>query len=197
MALIGLVRVSTDEQLTDRQHIEMQRIGCDRVFEEKVSGRLSIDKRPGLTAALDYLRPDDVLAVLDVKRLGRNLVNGLEVLGDLFERGIAVRVLEGLGAGVHTERTLVIDIALAIAEDHRREIARSTKQGLDAAIARGVKLGRQTVMTEPMVVQAAALQAKGYSLRQIQPHLWYRLKDGTRRNPSVGAISQALQAHDA
>lgn len=197
MALIGLVRVSTDEQLTDRQHVEMQKVGCERVFEEKVSGKYGVDKRPGLSAALDYIRPGDVLVVLDVKRLGRSLVNGLEVLGELFERGITVKVLEGLGAGEHTERTLVIDIALAIAEDHRREIVRSTKQGLEAAKARGIQLGRKNVMTEAMTVQAAALKASGYSLRQIQPHLWYRLADGTRRNPSIGAISQALSAHDA
>ncbi len=51
-------------------------------------------------------------------------------------------------------------------------------------------------MTEALVIQAAALQAQGFSLKQIQPHL--RITEGKNKgkNPSVGAISQALRAHD-
>jgi hypothetical protein len=51
-------------------------------------------------------------------------------------------------------------------------------------------------MTEPLVVQAVALRAKGFSLKQIQPHL--RITEGKNKgkNPSIGAISQALRAHD-
>ena len=45
MALIGLVRVSTDKQKTQRQHDALAPI-CLKVFEEKVSGKLSVDDRP-------------------------------------------------------------------------------------------------------------------------------------------------------
>jgi hypothetical protein len=47
-----------------------------------------------------------MLCVQEVDRLGRNLLEGLIVLNDLFQRGIAVKVLEGIGAGEHTERFL-------------------------------------------------------------------------------------------
>lgn len=51
-------------------------------------------------------------------------------------------------------------------------------------------------MTEALTIQAAALRDKDYTIRQIQPHL--RIADGKNKgkNPSVGAISQALQAYD-
>src|SRR5881392_1640508 len=100
MALVGLVRVSTDKQNTQRQHDALDSI-CLKVFEEKISGKLAVDDRPTLKAALEYIREDDMLCVQEVDRLGRNLLEGLIVLNDLFERGISVKVLEGIAAGEH------------------------------------------------------------------------------------------------
>ncbi|GHB55296.1 DNA invertase [Streptomyces xanthochromogenes] len=196
MALVGLVRVSTDRQNTERQHDALDPI-CIKVFEEKVSGKLQAEERPALMDALGYIRDGDMLCVQEVDRLGRNLLEGLIVLNDLFERGIAVKVLEGIAAGEHTERSLILDLALALAEDRRRDIVKKTKSGLEAARKRGRVGGRRPVMTEPLVIQAVALRAQGFSLKQIQPHL--RITEGANKgkNPSIGAISQALQAHDA
>ncbi|MBM9624832.1 recombinase family protein [Streptomyces zhihengii] len=98
MALVGLVRVSTDKQNTERQHDALDPI-CIKVFEEKVSGKLQAEERPALMDALEYIRDGDMLCVQEVDRLGRNLLEGLIVLNDLFERGIAVKVLEGIAAG--------------------------------------------------------------------------------------------------
>ncbi|MFJ3839489.1 recombinase family protein [Streptomyces sp. NPDC090054] len=196
MALVGLVRVSLDRQNTQRQHDALGPI-CVKVFEEKMSGKLLTEERPGLLAAIEYVREGDMLCVQEVDRLGRNLLEGLLVLNDLFERGIAVKVLEGIATGEHTERSLILDLALALAEDRRRDIVRKTKNGLEAARKRGRVGGRKPVMTEALTIQAAALRDKGFTIRQIQPHL--RIAEGKSKgkNPSVGAISQALQAHDA
>jgi len=102
VALIGLVRVSTDKQKTRRQHDALDPI-CLKVFEEKVSGKLAAGDRPALLAALSHIRDGDLLTVQEVDRLGRNLLEGLIVLSGLFERGIGVKVLEGIAAGEHTE----------------------------------------------------------------------------------------------
>ncbi|MFI6500362.1 recombinase family protein [Nonomuraea typhae] len=58
----------------------------------------------------------DLLTVQEVDRLGRNLLEGLIVLNDLFQRGVGVRVLEGMAAGEHTARPLILDLALALAD---------------------------------------------------------------------------------
>lgn len=166
MALVGLVRVSTKGQDTNRQHDALDPI-CVKVFEEKVSGKLSVDERPGLRAALDYLRDGDMLTVQEVDRLGRNLLEGLIVLTDLFERGIAVKVLEGIAAGEHTERSLILDLALALAEDRRRDISRKTKNGLDAARKRGRVGGRPRVIDEDKRAIILARREKGESIRVI------------------------------
>ncbi len=195
MALVGLVRVSTDKQNVDRQHDALDPI-CVKVFEEKVSGKLAVDDRPGLSAALQYLREGDMLCVQEVDRLGRDTLTGLMTLAELFERNVSVKVLDGVGAGEHKEMNLLLELALVLASERRRDIVKKTKDGLEAARARGRVGGRRPVMTEPLVVQAVALRAKGYSLKQIQPHL--RISEGKNkgRNPSIGAISQALRAYD-
>ncbi|WP_309029321.1 recombinase family protein [Streptomyces alfalfae] len=195
MALVGLVRVSTDKQNVDRQHDALDPI-CVKVFEEKVSGKLAVAERPGLSAALEYLRDGDMLCVQEVDRLGRDTLTGLMTLAELFERDVAVKVLDGVGAGEHKEMNLLLELALVLASERRRDIVKKTKNGLEAARARGRVGGRRPVMTEALVVQAVALRDKGYSLKQIQPHL--RINEGKNRgkNPSIGAISQALRQHD-
>ncbi|MGW5570378.1 recombinase family protein [Nocardia thailandica] len=56
---------STSKQETARQHDDLDPICpiCVKVFEEKISGKLKVADRPGLQAALDYLRPGDMLTV--------------------------------------------------------------------------------------------------------------------------------------
>lgn len=181
MALIGLVRVSTSTQDTARQHAALDPI-CERVFEEKVSGSLALDARPALTAAIDYMRPADMLTVQEVDRLGRSLLEGLLVLNDLFSRGIAVKVLDGIAAGEHLERTLILDLALALAEDRRRDIIRKTRNGLEVARAHGRVGGRPRVVDPDKQRIILARRADGESIRTI----------ARTTNVSVGTIHSII-----
>ncbi|ALG29541.1 resolvase [Glutamicibacter halophytocola] len=166
MALVGLVRVSTKGQDTARQHDALDPI-CVKVFEEKVSGSLKVENRPGLCATIDYMREGDMLAVQEVDRLGRNLIEGLVVLTDLFERGIAVKVIEGIAKGEHTERSFVLDMAMALAEDRRRDIVRKTKNGLEAARKRGRVGGRPRVIDDDKRAVIISRRERGESIREI------------------------------
>lgn len=186
MALIGLVRVSTAKQETQRQHDALDPI-CERVFEEKISGKLAVDDRPGLTAALDFMRDGDMLAVQEVDRLGRNLLEGLVVLNDLFQRECKVKVLDGIAAGEHTERSFLLDMALALAEDRRRDISRKTKSGLEAARKRGKVGGRPRVIDDDKRAVILARRDKGESIRVIARVL----------DVSVGTVHKVLSEETA
>lgn len=59
---IGYARVSTADQNLDMQRDALTHAGCEKIFEEKKSGKAG-SKRPELEAALAYLRPEDVLVV--------------------------------------------------------------------------------------------------------------------------------------
>lgn len=111
------------------------------MFQERASGRAKVAECPGLVAALEYLHLGDMLTVQEADRLGRNLLEGLLVLNDLFQQGVAVKILDGVAASEHTERNLVLDLALALAEDRRRDIARKTRDGLASAALRGRRGG--------------------------------------------------------
>lgn len=146
-----------------------------KVFEEKLSGKLAVGDRPTRTAALGYLRPGDMLTVREVDRLGRNLLEGLLVLNDLFTQGIAVKVLNGIAAGEHTERSLILDLdldlalalALALAEGRRRDIVRKTINGLEAARTRGRIGGRPSVVDPDKRRIVLARHDDGESIRAI------------------------------
>lgn len=138
-----------------------------KVFEEKVSGRLDAEARPGLREAIEYMRDGDILTVQEVDRLGRNLLEGLIVLTDLFERGIAVKVPEGIAAGEHTERSLILDLALALAEDRRRDIVRKTKNGQEATRKRGKDGGRPRVIDDDKRTVILARRERGQSILEI------------------------------
>ena len=166
MALVGLVRVSTSKQETQRQHDDLDPI-CVKVFEEKASGKLTVADRPDLWAALDYMRPGDMLTVQEADRLGRNLLEGLIMLNELFEHGVAVKILEGIAAGEHAERNLILDLALALAEDRRRDIVRKTRNGLASAARQGRVGGRPRVVDEDKRRAILARRAEGQSLREI------------------------------
>ena len=74
-------------------------------------------------------------------------------------------MLEGIAAGEHTERSLVLDLALA--EDRRRDIVRKTNNGLEAARKRGRVGGRRPVVDDDKRAAILARRKRGESIRTI------------------------------
>lgn len=170
--LVDLARVSTDAQDAQLQRDALAAVGCGRVFEEKVSTR-KVD-RPGLAAALDYLRPGDTLCVWKLDRLGRSVKDVLTIADDLYERGIGVRILTGKLAGTYTpigEGKFFFTMMAAFAELERDIIYERTIAGLAAARAQGRVGGRPTVMDPDTLAAAKARRAKGESPTQIAKSL--------------------------
>ena len=73
-----------------------------QIFEEKISTRKAATGRPGLVAALDYLRPGGTLCVWKLDRLGRSVKDVLIIADDLHERGIGLRILTGKLSGSYS-----------------------------------------------------------------------------------------------
>jgi DNA invertase Pin-like site-specific DNA recombinase len=154
-ALIGYARVSTSGQILDRQTRALTEAGCLRVFADKLSGKTA--DRPELVACLDYLRAGDTLVIPSLDRLSRSLQDLITIVAGLRRRGVGFRSLhEALDTTTPGGR-LVFHVFAALAEFIRELIAEGTREGLDAARARGQRLGRPPAMTAEQIRQARDL----------------------------------------
>jgi DNA invertase Pin-like site-specific DNA recombinase len=148
--LIGYARVSTQDQNLDLQVEALNKIGCEKIFEEIVSG-IKTD-RQNLNEALSYLRPGDSLVVWRLDRLGRTLKQLIELINTLKEREIGfVSITEAIDTTTPTGQ-FFFHITAAFAELERDLIRERTKAGLASARARGRKGGR------PKAIDSEAFQ---------------------------------------
>lgn len=143
--IIGYARVSTDDQNLDAQTDALKAAGAERIFAEKLSGAKR--DRPELGALLDQLRPGDVVVVAKYDRLARSLRDLLDLVETIKERGAGFRSLaEDIDTTTPAGR-LVFHVFASIAQFERERIAERTKEGLEAAKARGRIGGRPPALT--------------------------------------------------
>ena len=115
--------------------------------------------RPGLAAFLKAARQGDVIVVWRLDRLGRNLRHLVNLVQDLNDRDIGIRVLAGQGASIDTTTPsgkLVFALFAALAEFERELIRERTLAGLASARARGRKGGRPHALSKAQVRLAQA-----------------------------------------
>ncbi|WP_299357016.1 recombinase family protein [uncultured Shimia sp.] len=143
--IIGYARVSTDDQNLNAQTDALKAAGAERIFADKISG-VKRD-RPKLGAMLDQLRPGDVVVVAKYDRLARSLRDLLDLVETIKDRGAGFRSLaEDIDTTTPAGR-LVFHVFASIAQFERERIAERTKEGLEAAKARGRIGGRPPALT--------------------------------------------------
>lgn len=168
--LVGYARVSTQDQNPELQIDALQKVGCEKIFEEKASG--ASRNRPELAAALTYLRSGDTLVVWKLDRLARSLKQLIETIETLEGQGIGFRSLtENIDTTTAGGR-LVFHIFGSLAEFERSLIRERTTAGLRAARERGRLGGRPASLSEEDIAAGKAM-----------------LKDGSL---TVGAITKRL-----
>jgi DNA invertase Pin-like site-specific DNA recombinase len=169
MALIGYARVSTAEQDTALQTDALRKAGCDRIFEDTVSGAKA--DRPGLAAVLAYVRDGDALVVWRLDRLGRSLPHLIETVGALDARGVGFRSLTEAIDTTTSGGRLIFHVFGALGQFERDLIRERTKAGLAAAAARGRKGGRKPVVTADKLQRAQDHIANGLNVREAAARL--------------------------
>lgn len=156
--LIGYARVSTPDQHLDRQITALTEAGCIRVFSDKQSGRTT--EREQLGACLDYLRAGDTLTVVSLDRLSRSLHDLITLVANLRRNDVGFRSLhESLDTTTPGGR-LIFHVFAALAEFIRELIVEGTREGLQAARARGVRLGRPPALSTEQIRHARSLLAQ-------------------------------------
>ncbi len=115
--LIGYARVSTDDQNLNLQHDALKNAGCERIFDDQVTG--SKIQRPGLEAALEFAREGDVLTVWRLDRLSRSLKDLIEMVALLDSKKIGLKSLNESIDTSSSSGKLIFHIFGALAEFER------------------------------------------------------------------------------
>jgi putative DNA-invertase from lambdoid prophage Rac len=140
-------RVSTPEQTTDNQLVEIAAAGFavkpQRVFVEAVSGKVPAMQRPQFSKLLSKLEEDDVLIVTKLDRLGRDTADVLATLKKLTELGVRVHCLALGGMDlISPAGKMTMTVLAAVAEFERDLLVERTQAGLARAREQGKRLGR-------------------------------------------------------
>lgn len=85
MAKIGYIRVSTEEQNTARQELQLQNL--DKIYLEKISGK-SAAARPELKKMMEYVREGDCVVVESISRFARNTKDLLSLVGECMAASV-------------------------------------------------------------------------------------------------------------
>jgi DNA invertase Pin-like site-specific DNA recombinase len=142
------LRVSTIEQDVEKNKNEILQLANDKdfgkvvFFEEKVSGKISWKERK-IKNIIDDLGEGDRLIVPELSRLGRSMLEIMEMLSIAKEKGIFIYAVKGGWELNGSIQSKVMAMAFSIAAEIERDlISKRTKEALKARKAQGIKLGR-------------------------------------------------------
>jgi len=147
--IVGYARVSSIDQNLERQLENLKMFGVEKVFTEKQSGK-SIENRPVLQEALNFMRMGDRFIVESIDRLGRNYDEVIHTVNYLKDKEVQLMITslpmmnEVIGNPLLDKfmKDLIIQILAMVSEQERNESKRRQAQGIQVAKEKGVYKGR-------------------------------------------------------
>jgi len=147
---IGYIRVSTDKQDTKKQkHLILEYahnhdFKIDKFIEVELSSKKS-EKLRRINELKEMLKKDDTLIVAELSRLGRNMLDVMNLISYFNDKGVKLIFIRQpeLNTFDNAHGMFLVSIYGYFAQTEREFISLRTKQGLAAAKASGKKLGRQ------------------------------------------------------
>ena len=162
----GYVRVSSADQNEERQRIAMAQEGLKEkdIFMDKQSGKDF--ERPAYLKLLKKLKEGDLLLIESIDRLGRNYEEIIEQwrhITKVIRADIRVLDMPLLDTTLSKDLlgTFIADLVLQVlsfaAENERKNIRQRQREGIDAALARGVRFGRPGIPDSEVMLEAVRL----------------------------------------
>ncbi len=148
MAIIGYIRISSNKQTYDHQFFEIKQfsqhnnICINKWVTETITSRQPLNKRK-LGKLLDHLQTGDILIAAEISRLGRSLLEIMQILEKCLNNNCQVWTIKEnyrLGNDIQSK---VMAFAFGLsAEIERNLISQRTKASLESIRASGKRLGR-------------------------------------------------------
>lgn len=161
---VGYIRVSSVDQNLDRQ---LDGVELDKVFEEKISGKTR--EREELNRCIEFLREGDTLFVHSADRLARNLRDLLNIIDELVEQGVTVKLISEnieFGNKENPYGYLMLSVLGACAQFEVNMIKIRQREGIKKAKERGQHFGRKPLKPK-MVKQLQNLRDSGMPVIEI------------------------------
>jgi len=163
MAFIGYARVSSVGQSLAVQIDKLKQ--CDKIFKEKKSG--TNNKRPRLTACLEYVRDGDTLIVTRLDRLARSTLHLCQIAEELERKEVNLQVLDqNIDTGNATGR-LLFNMLGAIAQFETEIRSERQMDGIKKAKERGVAFGRRKTLNEDETATLQQQRADGALIKTL------------------------------
>ncbi len=145
---IGYLRVSTADQDLDKNKADIlhlaneKKLGTVEWVKEKASGKINWRKRK-IAQVIDNLKEGDTILVSELSRLGRSMLECMEILSIALEKKINIYAVKGNWQLDQSIQSKIIAMAFSMAAEIERDlISQRTKEALAAKKKQGVKLGR-------------------------------------------------------
>ncbi len=163
--VFGYARVSTMDQNLDTQIQVLEKFGCDKIFQDKITGLAT--HRPALDEMLSLLREGDTLVVARFFRLGRSRDHVISLINELSERRVVFKALDvGIDSNTPAGK-LIVSIFASLAEYDREVILEKTKAGQLLARAKGKHIGRPKGINEANYNKVKKGFQRGLSVSEI------------------------------
>jgi DNA invertase Pin-like site-specific DNA recombinase len=163
--LIGYARVSTTDQTLDPQTDVLKSAGCEKIFTDIASGVKT--ERPGLNQAIEFCRPNDILVVWKLDRMGRSISHLIKTIRTLEQNRIGFQSLTEKIDTTTAGGRLIFHLFGALAEFERELIKERVQSGLKSARARGRKGGRPPVPEKAKTMIKALMTDNTLSISRI------------------------------
>lgn len=171
------LRVSTAFQDNEKNKAEIlslansKRLGHVEFVEEKVSGKISWKDRK-IAEILETAQKGDSIIVSELSRLGRSMLEIMEILSIATQKGINLYAIKGNWELNNTIQSKLIAMCFSMASEIERDlISKRIIEALQAKKAQGLKLGRPQGIGRSKLdryrVEIEALLANGSSQRFI------------------------------
>lgn len=148
---IAYLRVSTTDQDLEKNKYDILQLANEKGLgqvawvEETVSGRVSWKKRQ-IAQVLDQLQAGDHLIVSELSRLGRSMLECMEILSIASQKGIHLYAVKGNWRLDNSIQSKIVAMAFSMAAEIERDlISQRTKEALAARKKAGITLGRPKV----------------------------------------------------
>jgi DNA invertase Pin-like site-specific DNA recombinase len=142
------LRVSKLDQDLEKNKLDVLKLaneahlGHVQFIEEKISGKVSWRKRQ-IAIILEQAQEGDAIVVSKLSRLGRSMLEYMEILSLAMQKGVRVYAVKGNWQLNNSIQSQIVAMAFAMAAEIERDlISHRTAEALAACKQQGIPLGR-------------------------------------------------------